>query len=112
MHDHPIDTLATGPGWRSRRVALGALVGVAIASALGRTSPVRAGKAGRKARKRCKRQSGQCETSVSKLCASGVFEQGECETTLLPCCPSFKGCRIESAILCLGEGIGSLAPPL
>ncbi len=88
---HAVPVRAARPFSRRASVVVlggGALISVALPTA------TRAGKAGKKARKKCKRQIGICQGSVTTLCAGPLtIEQETCEAAFLPCCASFKGCK-------------------
>lgn len=91
----------------SRRTSLIGLGGVVLASA-GRAAPARAGKAGKKTKKRCQRQVGACEAAVQAFCNGPTVEEDEragCRTVFLPCCLSFTGCDAAAAYGCLIDGL-------
>jgi hypothetical protein len=95
----------------SRRISLFGLGGLALAAATG-TAPARAGKAGRKVKKTCRRQIGACESTVQGFCNGPTVEEDEreaCRTVFLPCCVLFDGCDAAAAYACLMEAF--LNPP-
>jgi hypothetical protein len=110
MRDRTIDALpVSAADALSRRRSLIALCGVALAAAVGIPAPARAGKAGKKSKKKCRRQIGQCESSVKAFCVAPLLiGPTECETLLLPCCQSFAGCHAGNAYQCFVD-IFSLA---
>jgi hypothetical protein len=116
MHNESVNALAhrTAPSL-TRRTSLVAIGGAALASALARPAPAHAGKAGKKAKKMCRRQIGQCETSVTAFCATASelleIDREACEASVLPCCGSFKGCQAGSFFRCFDTGVSSLLPP-
>ncbi len=88
----------------SRRAAFRPLAGGAVA-ALVRPGLTQAGKARKKIKKRCRRQIGQCEASITAFCdPSGSGVLGLCGETLLPCCQLFNGCKADEAVGCLYDG--------
>jgi hypothetical protein len=96
---------------RSRRLSLIGLGGAAIA-AVARPVPARAGKGGKKAKKKCTRQVGACETAVRNACGLLLLEEEAeaCEAALLPCCASFKGCKAGTAYECLLNAVREPEP--
>lgn len=106
MIEQPVDVAADHTvGSRVRRASIVALGAAALAAVVTRPSPARAGKAGKKAKKKCKRQIGQCQSSIADLCAD---EPAECEEVLAPCCTSFKGCQAGAAYQCIVDGLLAL----
>jgi hypothetical protein len=102
MDDHRIDALSTHiAASLSRRASLLGLAGAALAAAS--AAPASAGKAGKKVKKTCKKQIGQCESSVAAFCADAPVEG--CEPVLLPCCASFKGCKAGTAYGCIVDAL-------
>jgi hypothetical protein len=87
------------------------LGGMALAAVAGST-PARAGKAGKKVKKACRRQIGSCESSVQTFCNGPTVEEDEraaCRAAFSPCCPLFAGCDAAAAYACLMEAF--LNPP-
>lgn len=106
MIEQPVDVIAVGGGeTRSRRASLIALASASVVAVVARRSPARAGKAETKAKKKCKRQIGQCESSITSLCTEGP---AECVEVLAPCCRSFKGCKAGPAYQCIVDGLLAL----
>jgi len=102
MFEQPDDVVAVHTAESlSRRTSLIALGGAAL-SVVARPSPARAGKAGKKAKKKCKRQIGQCESSIATVCSGGP---AGCEEVLAPCCSSFKNCKAGAAYQCIADGL-------
>ena len=94
----------------TRRVALLGFGGAGLAATF-RPAPARAGKAGKRAKKACKRQIGQCEGSVRTFCANPFFEDpAACEAVLFPCCQQFKNCKAKEAYDCMFAGLNELIP--
>jgi hypothetical protein len=91
----------------SRRASLTTLGGAAIA-AVARPAPVSAGKVSKKVRKTCKRQIGQCQSSVAAFCADAPEA---CDAALTPCCASFKGCKAAAVYECLIAALLALDAP-
>jgi hypothetical protein len=93
----------------SRRASLLGLGAAALAAALARPIPARAGKASKKAKKACKRQVGACEDSIRAVC--GQFpdpgQQGECIAAFVPCCQPFGSCQSRDALQCIFTLIAS-----
>ena len=99
----------------SRRASLLAVGATALAPALGGPSLVQAGKAGKKAKKKCKRQRGQCETFiVTEVCAvDGTTRQGaiggegipNCVEVFTPCCDFFAQCQAGEGLSCLNQKV-------
>ncbi len=83
------------------RRSLRALGGAALLGALARPPMARAGKAGKKARARCRRQEGACEAEVRTHCG----ELQGCLEGFLPCCRFLATCQAGAYVRCtfLGE---------
>jgi hypothetical protein len=84
----------------SRRGSFRVLGGAALASVLARPGGTRAGKATKKARKKCKQQKVGCEEYV-------VAAYSNCETcrnALFPCCALLGQCQGREATKCLLSG--------
>lgn len=95
----------------SRRASVFGLGGAALAS-VALPMATRAGKAGKKAKKKCRRQIGKCQGSVTSFCAGPLtIDRETCEAAFLPCCPSFKGCKAGAAYDCIGDALLALFPP-
>jgi hypothetical protein len=111
MGDHLIATFtARTVTTLTRRVALLGLGGAGLAATF-RPAPTRADKAGKRAKKACRGQIGQCQGSVSAFCANPFFENPEaCEAVLSPCCQQFKNCKARGAYDCLFAGLNELIP--
>jgi hypothetical protein len=106
MRERIFNAIAARPGESlSRRASLLGLGTAALAAALANAIPAHAGKAGKKAKKACKRQVGQCETSVVEFCAriapADPEDQALCQDRFTPCCQSFNGCKAGDAYECL-----------
>lgn len=84
----------------SRRGSLRVLGGAALTSAFAAPTVAVAGKAGKKARKRCKRQRGQCLASIEKFCQPKA-DPNACESLFTPCCEHFAACSAAKGIECL-----------
>jgi hypothetical protein len=111
MNDQVFDAFTARAASLSRRASLVSLGGAALAAAVVRPTPARAGSVGKKVKKKCKKQIGQCETSVTIFCARQLFDREDCEATLLPCCTSFAGCKGGDAYDCIVNGLVALASP-
>ena len=108
MSMHPSDVVAKRTASSlSRRTSLVALGGAAVTTAL-RPSSTRAGKVSRKVKRTCKRQIGQCQSSVASFCAEAP--EG-CEEAIAPCCASFKGCKAGAVYACIFDALVALEPP-
>jgi hypothetical protein len=109
MGDHIVATFtARAVATLTRRVALLGFGGAGLAATF-KPAPARAGKVGKRAKKACRRQIGQCEGSVSTFCANPFFEDPEaCEAVLSPCCQQFKNCKARGAYDCMLAGIAEL----
>lgn len=81
---------------RSRRSVL---TGAACASALVAPAVAGAGKAGKVARKRCKKQQGDCEAVARAHCEGDI-----CLNALLPCCALLATCNAGEATRCFLAG--------
>jgi hypothetical protein len=113
MNDQTVDSFARrAAGVFSRRASLIGLGGAALVAALLEPAPGRAGKVGKRVKRTCKRQIGQCRSSVETFCARPnlVVPADECEAALSPCCPSFKNCRAGAAYDCIGDALLALVP--
>jgi hypothetical protein len=97
LNEQTFDTL-------SRRADLGlsrrmSLVALGAAALIGLT-PARAdaGKAGKKARKKCKSQVAACATGIAQVCTGSP----EC-ANLIPCCDFLGTCDAGAFIQCIGQ---------
>jgi len=81
----------------TRRGSLRALGGAALIGALASPMTVSAGKAGKKAEKRCERQREECRTVFADLC------EGEptCEAAYAPCCEHLSRYDAGKGIACM-----------
>lgn len=79
----------------TRRHAFLLMSGAAAAAAT--PGAAEAGEAGKKARKRCKRQRGACRESVEEFCEGNL----ECLDHLLPCCDPLETCNARESTECL-----------
>lgn len=90
MNDLTIDHL-------SRRASLATLGAAGLAGLLGQAPAASARQsAGKKARKKCKNQVGQCISSVSLLCQ----DNPGCEQAFLACCPLLSTCDFNAFLTC------------
>jgi hypothetical protein len=80
----------------SRRTSLLALGGTAMAIAATPTV-TSAGKAGKKAKQRCKRQGKQCRNVLAAECGNDQ----ECLDEFLRCCGPFSRCQARQGFNCL-----------
>jgi hypothetical protein len=113
MRNQKIDTLTIQTATvLSRRASLLALGGVAIAASADRT-PALAGAASKKAKKRCRRQIGQCESAIASACADPEIRvsQQECLALIRPCFQHFGSCQAAAAFDCLKAASDVIAPP-
>lgn len=85
-------------GATSRRGALGILGAAVITRSL--AAPAYAGKGGKKAKKRCRKQPAQCAAAVEAHCAQSN-DLAICEQVYLTCCARFTGCQVQEGIFCI-----------
>jgi hypothetical protein len=78
-----------------RRAALAGLGAFALAT-VQRSSGARAAKAGKKARKRCRRQRGPCEAFIESGCGTSQA----CLSARLPCCGDLAKCKFLAFATC------------
>jgi hypothetical protein len=98
MNDTMLDTVTRhAAGLVSRRGLRRVLGGAAVAGVIAAPTIGSAGKAGKKAEKRCKRQREECRTVFADLC------EGEptCEAAYAPCCEHFSRCDAGKGIACM-----------
>lgn len=108
MRTHPLDVAAVRTADSlSRRASLVALGGAAVTAVL-RPSAASAGKVAKKVKRTCKRQIGQCQSSVASFCAGAP---AGCEEAMAPCCASFKGCKAGAVYACIFAALVALEPP-
>jgi hypothetical protein len=99
----------------SRRSSLAALGGAALAAGLVAPTPydVRAAK-GKKKKKKCQKQLGQCQEATKEFCdslpivkivAQSVTAEGTCEAFLSECCSHFSSCNAREGVECLLERV-------
>lgn len=95
-----------GSNLLSRRASLIGLLGAALTAAVVEPAPAPAGKASKKAKKACKRQVGQCESSVTTFCTDfPALDPEECEAAFRPCCASFQNCAAGKVQECWVEAL-------
>ena len=56
--------------------------------------------AGKKAKKKCKKQVGKCEDAFIAFCEGNASCLNEVEAILIPCCQSLGGCNVGEFIAC------------
>jgi hypothetical protein len=83
----------------SGRATLAALAGAAMAPAVLPLTPATAGKAGKTARKKCKRQVGQCRAAWEELCMGN----STCEEDFFACCEHLRRCNVSAYLACTFE---------
>ena len=81
----------------SRRGSLRVLGGTALAGALAAPVAVSAGKAGKKAKKRCQTQRLQCRNHYEQYCEG----QASCEEATFQCCEHLARCDAGAFLACL-----------
>ena len=87
MNDQAPDAITpTRTPAMNRRTSLAALGAAAFAA---RNRTAKAGKAGKKARKKCEKQRGPCERFIREGCGASQ----ECLAARLPCCRSLEKCK-------------------
>lgn len=96
MKTDTFDTIARAAGADRRRAML-ALGAAGLAMTLAQPRAAWAGKAGKKARKKCKRQIATCTDQVTAYCAQ-TAEPTVCQDVLLPCCAS---CHVADGVMCV-----------
>ena len=79
----------------TRRTSLLALGGAVLAGAA--APAVSGGKAGEKAKKKCRRQGKQCRAFATAECGNDQ----ECLDAFLPCCAFFARCQAGRGLPCL-----------
>jgi hypothetical protein len=99
----------------TRRLSFLTLGASALGAAIAGSSLVQAGKAGKKAKKKCKRQRGQCEEffatdfCVHRTAAAreDVSAEGpvSCVDIFRPCCDLFAQCKAGEALSCINEKV-------
>jgi hypothetical protein len=110
MNTRRFDSMARHATALSRRGSRRVLGGAALVGAITAPRIVSAGKAGKKAQKRCKRQRGQCLAYVEEYCEPKIGSD-ICKEVFNPCCEHFAGCNAGQGIECLfskllGDGGG------
>ncbi|MGH2615129.1 MAG: hypothetical protein ACRDJC_07815 [Thermomicrobiales bacterium] len=86
----------------TRRGSLLTLGGAAL-TAMATPEVASAGKSGKNAKKRCKKQRGQCFTAVAEFCES-TANPSSCEGFYRPCCEHFARCSVGTGIVCILVG--------
>ena len=87
----------------TRRSSVLAMGGAALAAVAGSTV-TQAGKAGKKAKKKCKRQRGPCLDTVELVCtelSDPGAELEECIETFTECCGFLAKCQAEKFFECV-----------
>ena len=92
----------------SRRASLLTLGGAGLVAAMAHPQLAGAGKAGKKAKKKCKKQVGQCRDNFTQHCAVCCSDTEEefdlCFATFAACCEPLAQCNAAATFACL-EGI-------
>jgi hypothetical protein len=81
----------------SRRASLLGLGGAALASLAAPATTAHAGKAGKNAKKKCKRQVGQCRAAWEDLCMGNP----NCESDFFACCQPLARCDVAAYLTCV-----------
>jgi hypothetical protein len=111
MNEQSVDaTIVRTTAFVSRRTSVIGIGAAALAAV--RPSRAKAGKAGRRAKKTCKKQIDKCQSSVTSFCGQPNLNvsQEVCEAAILPCCSSFKRCKAGTAYDCIVAALLSLVP--
>ena len=95
---------------RTRRQSVLAVSAAALGTLTAGGSRVRASGAGKKNRKKCGKQVGQCEDVVREYCARFGDGGTACRENVLPCCQSLERCNARSSIQCLIERLPAVFP--
>ena len=106
MSDDAIGPFASAASSARRRISIAALGAMTLLAAF-QPSFAQAGKTARKARKRCKRQFGQCLAFLEERCAavsSTPREAADCLAQFGPCCEPFARCDAVDVVRCFGIG--------
>src|SRR5688500_12141518 len=97
MNDNTFDSITRHAAVTvSRRMSLLALGGAALTAVAAPTMAV-AGRAGKKARKLCRRQREQCRAYFVERCQGSQ----NCLEALLPSCELFANCSVAAGIECV-----------
>jgi hypothetical protein len=86
----------------SRRSSLLAVGGATIVASLTRPTGLSAAKAGKKARKKCKKQGKQCRQFIIADCQDSSDVQA-CLDRTLPCCDPFARCNAAAGFACFED---------
>jgi hypothetical protein len=81
----------------SRRASLLSLGGAALASLAAPATTAHAGTAGKKAKRKCKRQVGQCRAAWEDLCMGNP----NCESDFFACCQPLARCDVAAYLTCV-----------
>jgi hypothetical protein len=98
MFDHADDALARlVRSSANRRVSLKALGSAGLSTALLAPRTIEAKQsAGKKARKKCRRQVGQCRAAFEAFCERSTF----CFEAFSPCCEHLSTCNVTAYLTC------------
>jgi hypothetical protein len=98
MDRHPIDGIARTLGTQDRRSSLKALaLGIAAVGAAPRVAGAKS-KAGKKAKKQCKKQVAPCVSQLQALCDPA---NTDCLNNAVECCGFLGTCNANAAIDCI-----------
>ncbi len=82
------------------------VAGAAVLGAARFPLETRAGKAGKKARKRCKQQKGECLAGIEAFCIANIpVDLQGCIATFASCCNSLTRCDARSSTECLMQTV-------
>jgi hypothetical protein len=100
MNEQGVDALTRTVAAQDRRRSLKTM-SVAALAALGLAPHLAAakGKAGKAAKKKCKKQVAPCEAAFAETCA-GVMGAEECRNSVAECCASLGSCNAGAAMEC------------
>jgi hypothetical protein len=89
----------------SRRRSILTLSGAGIAAAAAGPLVAKAGKRGKKCKKKCQQQVGQCEDVVRAFCSDVDPGGNGCLQTVLPCCDPLQTCNSAASTQCFIDAL-------
>lgn len=98
----------------SRRKSIAAMVAAAVGAAVATPSITKAGKAGKKAKKRCRSQEEACVGFGYGVCGALIPSGGDplakCLTDMTNCCVPLTHCKADEYFACINTALTGLVP--
>jgi hypothetical protein len=98
----------------SRRTSVVGIVAAALGAAIAAPNIAKAGKVGKKVKKKCKSQEAPCVTFGYQVCGALIPSGGDalsnCLTAMTQCCVPLTRCDADSFFPCISAALTGLVP--